>query len=221
MIRFKCPNCHAEYEEVDDLRGAKVACETCKTRFYVPEEGHEVQLVPPQNVKTEIEKTVMESPPQTNTEDKGVVRICESKPNNQSESSWGKMLQEAMKKLTRHQVIIIAIIFLTVIVLFFALILKGGPPRKEIYATLGLRMFDVTSLMIKRAISSGQMFNCGPCDIKIKNKYTREQNGETYYFYEFSGYRPIYEENKTKIVEIDSGTIVFVKQGKQWRYTYL
>jgi len=46
MIRFKCPNCHAEYEEVDDLRGAKVACETCKTRFYVPEEGHEAKLVP-------------------------------------------------------------------------------------------------------------------------------------------------------------------------------
>lgn len=44
----------------------------------------------------------------------------------------------------------------------------------------------------------------GPVDIKIKNKYTREQNGVTYYFYEFS-MATTFGENKDREAEIDSG----------------
>ena len=36
MIRFKCPNCHTEFEVEDELAGARVACSECDTRFQVP-----------------------------------------------------------------------------------------------------------------------------------------------------------------------------------------
>lgn len=36
MIKFKCPNCHAEFEVDDELVGARVACSECNTHFQVP-----------------------------------------------------------------------------------------------------------------------------------------------------------------------------------------
>ena len=36
MIKFRCPNCHTEFEVEDELAGARVACSECDTRFQVP-----------------------------------------------------------------------------------------------------------------------------------------------------------------------------------------
>lgn len=124
-----------------------------------------------------------------------------------------------MKKLTPRQVI--AIIVLAAIVLFLPLIWKGGPSGK-VDAALKLRWAQVEGQRINYMSRHNPRASLahGPVDIKIKNKYTREQNGVTYYFYEFSMTTTL-GENKDREAEIDSGTIVFEKQGKQWRYFYL
>lgn len=125
-----------------------------------------------------------------------------------------------MKKLSSQQVIII--IILAAIILFIPLIWKGGPSGKKIDAALKLRWAQVEGQRINymsRHNSRASLAH-GPVNIKIKNKYTRKRNGETLYFYEFS-MTTTFAENKGQAVEIDSGTIVFEKQGKQWRYSYL
>jgi hypothetical protein len=125
-----------------------------------------------------------------------------------------------MKKLTTLQVIVI--IVLAAIVLFLPLIWKGGPSGREVNAALKLRWAQVEGQRINYMSRHNPRASLahGPVDIKIKNKYTREQNGVTYYFYEFS-MTTTFGENKDREAEIDSGTIVFEKQGKQWRYFYL
>ena len=122
-----------------------------------------------------------------------------------------------MKKLTTLQVIVI--IVLAAIVLFLPLIWKGGPSGREVNAALKLRWAQVEGQRINYMSRHNPRASLahGPVDIKIKNKYTREQNGVTYYFYEFS-MTTTFGENKDREAEIDSGTIVFEKQGKQWRY---
>ena len=91
-----------------------------------------------------------------------------------------------MKKLTTLQVIVI--IVLAAIVLFLPLIWKGGPSGREVNAALKLRWAQVEGQRINYMSRHNPRASLahGPVDIKIKNKYTREQNGVTYYFYEFS-----------------------------------
>ena len=87
-----------------------------------------------------------------------------------------------MKKLTTLQVIVI--IVLAAIVLFLPLIWKGGPSGREVNAALKLRWAQVEGQRINYMSRHNPRASLahGPVDIKIKNKYTREQNGVTYYF---------------------------------------
>ncbi|WP_418393179.1 hypothetical protein, partial [Victivallis lenta] len=81
-----------------------------------------------------------------------------------------------------------------------------GPSGREVNAALKLRWAQVEGQRINYMSRHNPRASLahGPVDIKIKNKYTREQNGVTYYFYEFS-MATTFGENKDREAEIDSG----------------
>ena len=47
MLNFECPKCGEKFEAEDDWLDAKVSCATCKTRFFVPENGQKGKFAPP------------------------------------------------------------------------------------------------------------------------------------------------------------------------------
>jgi len=118
--------------------------------------------------------------------------------------------------MKKFKVIIFALLFCNICLFVTGC---GGPSNTKVYSALSLRRASVIGTMLRNCDNTPVNCAHGPVDINIENKYTRETNGVTLYYYDFS-LTTRFETNKDKVVEIDSGTIIFEKRGKYWEYYY-